>query len=89
MTYPTGLLKGARLLGKDEVDCDDLTTNLTLICIVAIEEPLRAGVREIVANCDKAGVRVLTARSIAKQCGIYTTGGIVTEGPHFRTSLAE
>ncbi|KAH9052974.1 calcium-translocating P-type ATPase [Lactarius deliciosus] len=57
------------------------------------EDPLRLGVREAVANCGKAGVRVkmctgdnvLTARSIAQQCGIYTTGGIIMEGPHFRT----
>ncbi|KAI9449869.1 calcium-translocating P-type ATPase [Lactarius psammicola] len=91
--------QGARLLDKDEaskpipVDYDDLTTDLTLICITGIEDPLRNGVREAVANCDKAGVRVkmctgdnvLTARSIAQQCGIYTTGGIIMEGPHFRT----
>ncbi len=76
-----------------QVDYDDLTTDLTLICITGIEDPLRAGVRDAVANCGKAGVRVkmctgdnvLTARSIALQCGIYTTGGIVMEGPHFRT----
>ena len=68
-------------------------TDLTLISIIAIEDPLRTGAREAVANCGKAGVRVimctgdnaLTAKSIAKQCGIYTAGGIVMEGPHFRT----
>ncbi|KAH9052618.1 hypothetical protein EDB87DRAFT_422577 [Lactarius vividus] len=83
---------GARLLDKDEVDYDDLTTDLTLICIIAIEDPLRVGIREAVADCDKARVRVkmctgenvLTARSIAQQCGIYTTGGIIMEGPRFR-----
>ena len=71
----------------------DLTTDLTLISIIGIEDPLRLGVREAVANCGKAGVRVkmctgdnvLTAKSIAQQCGIYTPGGIVMEGPHFRT----
>jgi Ca2+-transporting ATPase len=76
-----------------QVDYDDLITDLTLICITGIEDPLRTGVREAVATCGKAGVRVkmctgdnvLTARSIAQQCGIYTTGGIVMEGPHFRT----
>jgi P-type Ca2+ transporter type 2C len=31
------------------------------------------------------GDNVLTARSIAQQCGIYTTGGIIMEGPHFRS----
>ncbi|KAH8978135.1 calcium-translocating P-type ATPase [Lactarius hatsudake] len=88
---------GAWLLGKDEamrqVDYDDLMTDLTLICITAIGDPLRAGVREAVATCDKAGVRVkmctrddvLIARSIAQQCGIYTPASIVMEGPHFRT----
>jgi Ca2+-transporting ATPase len=42
--------------------------------------------------CSKAGVavkmctgdNVLTARSIATQCGIYTPGGIIMEGPVFR-----
>jgi Ca2+-transporting ATPase len=66
---------------------------LTLISIVGIEDPLRVGVREAVANCHKAGVavkmctgdNVLTARSIASQCGIFTAGGIVMEGPVFRT----
>ena len=60
--------------------------------IVGIEDPLRPGVREAVANCHKAGVtvkmctgdNVLTARSIALQCGIYTAGGIIMEGPVFR-----
>jgi len=59
----------------------------------SIEGPLRDGVREAVADCIMAGVRVtmctgdneLTARSIAQQCSIYTTGGIIMEGPHFRT----
>lgn len=44
------------------------------------------------AKCQKAGVavkmctgdNVLTARSIALQCGIYTAGGIIMEGPIFR-----
>jgi Ca2+-transporting ATPase len=30
------------------------------------------------------GDNVLTARSIAQQCNIYTPGGIIMEGPHFR-----
>jgi P-type Ca2+ transporter type 2C len=75
-----------------QVDYDDLVTNLTLIGITGIEDPLREGVREAVASCNKAGVHVkmctgdnvLTARSIAQQCGIYTPGGIVMEGPQFR-----
>ena len=76
-----------------QVVYDDLMTDLTLISIIAIEDPLRPGVREAVTKCGKAGVRVimctgdsaLTARSIAQQCGIYTPGGIVMEGSLFRT----
>ncbi len=57
-----------------------------------IEDPLREGVREAVAQCQRAGVQVkmctgdnvLTARSIATQCGIFTPGGIIMEGPVFR-----
>lgn len=44
------------------------------------------------ADCQKAGIavkmctgdNVLTARSIASQCGIFTAGGIIMEGPVFR-----
>lgn len=65
---------------------------MTLIGIVGIEDPLREGVRQAVADCQKAGVavkmctgdNVLTARSIAIQCGIFTPGGIIMEGPVFR-----
>ena len=69
-----------------------MATDLTLIGITGIEDPLREGVREAVAKCKTAGVRVtmctgdnvLTARSIAQQCNIYTSGGVIMEGPHFR-----
>jgi P-type Ca2+ transporter type 2C len=75
-----------------QVAYDDLACDLTLIAITGIEDPLRDGVREAVAKCHKAGVtikmctgdNVLTARSIALQCGIYTAGGIIMEGPIFR-----
>ena len=68
-------------------------TDITLISIITIEDPLCTGAREAVANCGKAGVRVimcmgdntLAAKSTAEQCGIYTTGGIVMEGPYFQT----
>ncbi|KAF8340446.1 calcium-translocating P-type ATPase [Cantharellus anzutake] len=77
----------------DNVPYRYLAQELTLIGIVGIEDPLRSGVREAVAQCQKAGVavkmctgdNVLTARSIAIQCGIYTAGGIIMEGPAFRS----
>ncbi len=75
-----------------EVPFDSLAQDLTLIAITGIEDPLRPGVSEAVAKCLHAGVgvkmctgdNVLTARSIATQCGIFTPGGIIMEGPVFR-----
>ncbi|KAG7444251.1 calcium-translocating P-type ATPase [Guyanagaster necrorhizus] len=77
---------------QNEVEYASLAHDLTLIGITGIEDPLRDGVRDAVAKCHKAGVtvkmctgdNVLTARSIASQCGIYTSGGIIMEGPIFR-----
>ncbi|KAG2233877.1 hypothetical protein INT48_005218 [Thamnidium elegans] len=65
---------------------------LTLLGIVGIEDPLREGVTEAVAACQRAGVCVrmvtgdnmLTAKSIARQCGIYVYGSITMDGPTFR-----
>ncbi|KAG0238257.1 hypothetical protein BGW42_006537 [Actinomortierella wolfii] len=65
---------------------------MTLVGVVGIEDPLREGVPEAVLACQRAGVfvrmvtgdNILTAKSIATQCGIYTQGGIIMEGPKFR-----
>ncbi|KAF9811644.1 hypothetical protein IEO21_06493 [Rhodonia placenta] len=84
---------GASYTAEDEVEYDDLAQDLTLIAITGLEDPLREGVREAVSDCRKAGVsvkmctgdNVLTARSIAAQCGIFTAGGIIMEGPAFRS----
>ncbi|KAI5120195.1 hypothetical protein M0805_006301 [Coniferiporia weirii] len=83
---------GSSAVDADEVPYNELATDLTLIGITGIEDPLREGVKEAVASCLKAGVtvkmctgdNVLTARSIAIQCGIFTPGGIIMEGPAFR-----
>ncbi|KDQ57233.1 hypothetical protein JAAARDRAFT_35849 [Jaapia argillacea MUCL 33604] len=84
--------RNAEHSADDDVEYDFLARDLTLIGIVGIEDPLRDGVREAVASCHRAGVtvkmctgdNVLTARSIAIQCGIYTAGGVIMEGPVFR-----
>lgn len=83
---------GVMVTDSQEVPFEHLLSGMTLIGIVGIEDPLREGVREAVADCHKAGVaikmctgdNVLTARSIALQCGIFTPGGIIMEGPVFR-----
>ena len=75
-----------------QVSVQALIKELTLIAITGIEDPLREGVRDAVLKCHRAGVtvkmctgdNVLTARSIATQCGIFTKGGIIMEGPVFR-----
>jgi len=77
---------------ENEVEYEDLSQDMTLIAITGIEDPLRPGVTESVGKCHLAGVtvkmctgdNVLTARSIAAQCGIFTPGGIIMEGPVFR-----
>ncbi|KAF9585214.1 hypothetical protein BGW38_003378 [Lunasporangiospora selenospora] len=71
--------------------------DMTLISVVGIEDPLRDGVPEAVLSCQRAGVfvrmvtgdNIMTAKSIATQCGIYTQGGIIMEGPKFRALSTE
>jgi Ca2+-transporting ATPase len=83
---------GTNFESPNEVAYEDLSRDMTLVAVTGIEDPLRPGVREAVATCHRAGVtikmctgdNVVTARSIATQCGIYTAGGIIMEGPVFR-----
>ena len=59
--------------------------------LVGICDPLREGVTEAIRKCKLAGIKVrmvtgdnkITAREIAKQCGIYTEGGLILEGSEF------
>lgn len=99
--FPCWPPPGVAIQDSGEVLFDDLDSELTLLGIAAIEDPLRYGVTEAVRACGRAGVRVkmctgdniLTACSIGKQCGIYSAGGVSIEGPDFRqlsdTDLAE
>jgi Ca2+-transporting ATPase len=86
--------KGARTAEDDrnEVIFEDIFRNMVLFSIVGIQDPLREGVLQAVQTCQKAGVvvrmvtgdNIVTAKSIAEECGIFTPGGIVMEGPTFR-----
>eukprot|EP01113_Clastostelium_recurvatum_P039556 TRINITY_DN604_c1_g1_i5.p1 TRINITY_DN604_c1_g1~~TRINITY_DN604_c1_g1_i5.p1 ORF type:complete len:1175 (-),score=467.74 TRINITY_DN604_c1_g1_i5:38-3562(-) len=66
--------------------------DLVLVGLVGIKDPVRQGVPEAVKECQKAGImvrmltgdNVLTAQSIARECGILTEGGVALEGPKFR-----
>lgn len=71
--------------------------NYTLIAIIGIQDPVRAGVKEAVQTCLAAGITVRmvtgdninTAKAIAKECGILTDDGIALEGPEFRDKSVE
>lgn len=66
--------------------------DLTMLGVVGLQDPLRPGVSHAVEQCQGAGVFVrmvtgdnlLTAKSIATECGVFTAGGIAMEGPQFR-----
>ena len=86
--------KGASVHEDDHtlVTFDSVFKDMVFLGLVGIQDPLRVGVTEAVLACQKAGVFVrmvtgdnlLTAKAIATECGIYTEGGLVMEGPHFR-----
>ncbi|MBE3044332.1 calcium-translocating P-type ATPase, PMCA-type, partial [Candidatus Bathyarchaeota archaeon] len=76
----------------DEVVFEDLFKDMVFTGMVGIQDPLREGVPEAVATCQKAGVVVrmvtgdnkLTAIAIARECGILQPNSIIMEGPEFR-----
>jgi Ca2+-transporting ATPase len=86
--------KGARPADGDKNDVifEDIFQKMVLLSIVGIQDPLRPGVADAVRVCQKAGVVVrmvtgdnmITAKAIATECGIFTAGGIIMEGPAFR-----
>jgi len=68
--------------------------NLTLLCILGIKDILRKEVPDAIKTCRRAGIKVrmvtgdnkLTARAIAKECGIIEPGdenSLVLEGKEF------
>ncbi|KAF4341903.1 calcium-translocating P-type ATPase PMCA-type [Fusarium beomiforme] len=86
-------LRTIGLVYKDFEEMPDLEylSDLTLLGIVGIQDPVRPGVPQAVKNARRAGVvtrmvtgdNLVTARAIATECGIFTDG-IVMEGPEFR-----
>eukprot|EP00271_Cylindrocystis_brebissonii_P015527 TRINITY_DN38446_c0_g1_i1.p1 TRINITY_DN38446_c0_g1~~TRINITY_DN38446_c0_g1_i1.p1 ORF type:complete len:1112 (-),score=207.67 TRINITY_DN38446_c0_g1_i1:149-3484(-) len=85
---------------KEELDVERWKfpeTDLILLAIVGIKDPCRPGVPEAVARCQRAGVKVrmvtgdniLTAKAIARECGILTPEGVAMEGKDFRVLSEE
>ncbi|KAL2757279.1 hypothetical protein ACRALDRAFT_1060680 [Sodiomyces alcalophilus JCM 7366] len=75
------------------VDLGAVLHGLVFLGVVGIQDPVRPGVPEAVRTARGAGVTIrmvtgdnaITAQAIATECGIYTDGGLVMEGPVFRT----
>lgn len=88
----------ASKINWDELTAVDLIKYpLVLDMTVGIQDPLRPGVREAIAQCHRAGVdvrmvtgdNVLTARAISRDCGIlseenFNNKEYYMEGPEFR-----
>jgi P-type Ca2+ transporter type 2C len=92
--FPQWPPRGVRVAADDktQAEFEDIFNEMIFIGVVGIMDPLRPGVTKAVEDCRKAGVfvrmvtgdNVLTAKAIATECGIFTRGGIVMEGPRFR-----
>lgn len=81
--------------GEDDpatANFDDVFDKMTFFGVVGIQDPLREHVIDAINSCRRAGVtvrmvtgdNVQTAKAIALECGIYTDGGAILEGPAFR-----
>ncbi|KAJ6242903.1 calcium-transporting atpase [Anaeramoeba flamelloides] len=76
---------------------DEIEKDLVLLSIVGIKDPVRDAVPQAVKDSKSAGVTVRmvtgdnieTAKHIAKECGIYSEGGLAMEGFDFRKMTDE
>ncbi|TDZ36726.1 Calcium-transporting ATPase 2 [Colletotrichum spinosum] len=74
------------------IDFEKHFADMTFVGVFGIRDPLRPEVLDSVRQCQEAGVFVrmvtgdnfLTAKAIAKECGIYSAGGLAMDGPTFR-----
>ncbi|KAM6468167.1 plasma membrane calcium-transporting ATPase 2 isoform 4-T4 [Liasis olivaceus] len=76
---------------------NDILTDLTCICVVGIEDPVRSEVPEAIRKCQRAGITVRmvtgdninTARAIAIKCGIIHPGEdfLCIEGKDFNRRI--
>jgi Ca2+-transporting ATPase len=76
------LAVASRRLATLPADPDSVETNLTLTGLIGLRDPPRAGTREAIARCARAGITVVmitgdhpaTARAIARELGILPVG---------------
>ena len=91
--YQEEAKKGYRVLAFGYKGLKD--EKYTFLCFASLRDRLRKGVKESVAEVQNAGVQVVmvtgdgaeTARAIASECGIYTSGSsqVVLTGGELRT----
>lgn len=80
-------------------DEDNTISNLTCLCIVGIEDPVRPEVPAAISSCQRAGITVRmvtgdninTARSIATKCGIVGPNDdfLILEGKEFNQRIRD
>ncbi|XP_070143688.1 plasma membrane calcium-transporting ATPase 2 isoform X2 [Drosophila kikkawai] len=80
-------------------DEENIMTNLTCLCVVGIEDPVRPEVPDAIRKCQRAGITVRmvtgdnvnTARSIASKCGILRPNDdfLVLEGKEFNRRIRD
>ncbi|KAL5290563.1 PMCA family protein [Megaselia abdita] len=80
-------------------DEDNIVSNLTCLCVVGIEDPVRPEVPDAIKKCQKAGITVRmvtgdninTARSIATKCGIVRPNEefLILEGKEFNRRIRD
>merc|ERR1712223_395096 len=78
---------------------DNVIANMTCVCIVGIEDPVRPEVPASIKQCQRAGITVRmvtgdninTARAIATKCGIIKPGDnyLVLEGKEFNRLIRD
>ncbi|XP_065370727.1 plasma membrane calcium-transporting ATPase 2 isoform X7 [Calliphora vicina] len=80
-------------------DEENMMTNLTCLCVVGIEDPVRPEVPDAIRKCQRAGITVRmvtgdninTARSIASKCGILKPNEdfLILEGKEFNRRIRD
>ncbi|ETN58050.1 plasma membrane calcium-transporting atpase 3 (pmca3) [Anopheles darlingi] len=80
-------------------DEENIISNLTCLCVVGIEDPVRPEVPEAIRKCQRAGITVRmvtgdninTARSIATKCGILRPQDdfLILEGKEFNRRIRD
>ncbi|MEG2646027.1 MAG: calcium-translocating P-type ATPase, PMCA-type [Clostridia bacterium] len=72
----------------DSINTNTIEKNLIFVSLIGLIDPPRKGVKDAILTCKKAGIKVamitgdhiLTAKSIAKELGIFTSNDLAITG---------